>query len=124
MSTISMPPRIIYAGALGFDVMSREAGRHLFFHCGARVFLLFNAVTTKSADGPLPTHGGEGDVHVAFAVSEDELPVWKDQLERSGIVIECDYRWPNGSRSLYFRDPAGNLIELTSPRIWGIEGDG
>lgn len=63
-----------YAGALGLDIMSREAERHLFFHCGARVFLLFNAVTTKSADGPLPTHVADGDVHVAFAVSEDELP--------------------------------------------------
>jgi hypothetical protein len=31
-----------------------------------------------------------------------------------------DFRWPQGSRSLYFRDPAGNDLELASSNLWGI----
>ena len=26
--------------------------------------------------------------------------------------------WPNGARSLYFRDPAGNSVEIAEPRLW------
>jgi hypothetical protein len=26
--------------------------------------------------------------------------------------------WPNGALSIYFRDPAGNSIELVTPNIW------
>jgi catechol 2,3-dioxygenase-like lactoylglutathione lyase family enzyme len=39
--------------------------------------------------------------------------------EAYGIEIEADFRWPNGARSLYFRDPAGNSVELADPAIWG-----
>ena len=34
--------------------------------------------------------------------------------------IEKDVAWPNGGRSLYFRDPAGNCLELASPLVWGM----
>jgi len=35
-------------------------------------------------------------------------------------VIEADFTWPGGGRSIYFRDPAGNAIEFAEPRIWGL----
>jgi catechol 2,3-dioxygenase-like lactoylglutathione lyase family enzyme len=28
--------------------------------------------------------------------------------------------WPAGGRSLYIRDPAGNLVELAPPTLWGF----
>ena len=37
----------------------------------------------------------------------------------AGMTIEADFRWPNGARSLYFRDPAGNSVEIVDPGLWG-----
>jgi catechol 2,3-dioxygenase-like lactoylglutathione lyase family enzyme len=31
-----------YAGVLGMEVIARVEGRHVFFRCGGRVFLVFN----------------------------------------------------------------------------------
>jgi hypothetical protein len=28
--------------------------------------------------------------------------------------------WPRGAKSVYFRDPDGNLAELISPGFWAI----
>jgi hypothetical protein len=36
------------------------------------------------------------------------------------VAVESDYTWPGGGRSLYFRDPAGNSLELGTPAIWRI----
>ncbi|MCB1424836.1 MAG: glyoxalase/bleomycin resistance/extradiol dioxygenase family protein, partial [Notoacmeibacter sp.] len=46
---------------------------------------------------------------------------WRAHLQDHGIGIEADFRWPNGARSIYFRDPAGNSIEFAEPSIWGLE---
>ena len=36
------------------------------------------------------------------------------------MTIEQEVDWPRGGRSFYFRDPAGNSLELATPRIWGL----
>lgn len=36
------------------------------------------------------------------------------------FAIEADFFWPNGARSIYFRDPSGNSIEFAEPSIWGL----
>jgi hypothetical protein len=36
------------------------------------------------------------------------------------VAIEHEATWPRGGRSFYFRDPAGNSLELATPRIWGL----
>ena len=108
-----------YAGVLGMEVITRVPGRHVFFRCGARVFLVFDAARTLEA-GVLPPHGARGPGHVAFAVTEAELPAWEAQLRAHGVEVETDFAWPKGGRSLYFRDPAGNSIELATPGIWSI----
>lgn len=105
-----------YAGVLGLEVDSREPGRHVFFRCGETMLLLFDPVTTSRSAGPVPTHGATGPGHVAFSV--DDLALWPARLNSTGVDIEADVDWPNGGRSLYFRDPAGNSVELTTPRIW------
>ena len=47
--------------------------------------------------------------------------MWRTHLEQNGVVIEREITWPKGGRSIYFRDPGGNSIELASPKIWGID---
>lgn len=115
-----------YTEVLGLEILLREAGRHLFFRCGAGVFLVFNpAVTIERTHSPdhiaVPPHGATGAGHMAFTMHETEIVTWRNRLTQLGVAIEQETEWPNGGHSLYFRDPAGNSIELATPRLWGLE---
>ncbi|MBU2108440.1 MAG: VOC family protein [Alphaproteobacteria bacterium] len=114
-----------YAEVLGLERIASVEGRHVFFRCGAGVLLLFNAEATRSgpppdARLPVPPHGATGPGHLCFAATADEVETWKSHLLDRGIAIEADFEWPNGGRSIYFRDPSGNSIEFAEPRLWGL----
>ena len=69
----------------------------------------------------MPPHGADGEGHVCFRASAAEITAWRKHLERLKIHIEADFEWPDGGRSIYFRDPAGNCLEFAEPRIWGLQ---
>src|SRR5713101_3440303 len=106
-----------YKSVLGLDLFAKEAGRHLFFKFGDQMLLIFNPAETIGESEVAP-HGARGPGHVAFAVLMSELDQWRSRLQKRGIQIEKDAVWPGGGRSLYFRDPAGNCLELASPLVW------
>jgi catechol 2,3-dioxygenase-like lactoylglutathione lyase family enzyme len=62
-----------------------------------------------------------GAGHACFRVSSENLDVIARQLKAANIEIESEVSWPQGGRSIYFRDPAGNSLECAEARIWGIE---
>ena len=66
----------------------------------------------------MPPHGAHGPGHLCFAASDAEITDWAARLAAAGHPIEADFRWPNGARSIYFRDPAGNSLEMAEPRLW------
>ncbi|WP_118138019.1 VOC family protein [Oceanicella sp. SM1341] len=110
-----------YGGLLGLSVVMREAGRHVFFRAGPSMFFVFDpAATCESAPDaalPVPPHGATGPGHVCFrSTGLDRL---RARLEAAGHPAEADFRWPNGARSLYVRDPAGNSVEFAEPALWG-----
>jgi catechol 2,3-dioxygenase-like lactoylglutathione lyase family enzyme len=109
-----------YSEVLGLSLDSRRKGRHVFFHCGQQMLLLFNPLGSRDSEDGFPSHGAFGPGHVAFGVHEAELPAWTQRLEQQRVTIERVVEWPGGGRSLYFRDPAGNSLELATPRIWGL----
>jgi catechol 2,3-dioxygenase-like lactoylglutathione lyase family enzyme len=114
-----------YAGVLGLAVHGRVPGRHLFLRCGAGMLLVFDPAVTATAPGqvggvPVPAHGAHGAGHVALAVPDAALDGWATRLAAHGVPLEATIQWPRGGRSLYLRDPAGNSVELASPRIWGL----
>jgi catechol 2,3-dioxygenase-like lactoylglutathione lyase family enzyme len=110
-----------YVRVLGLEIYARVPGRHVFFRSGDGMFLLFDAAATVKPGLPgIPPHGASGAGHTAFAIGEADLEAWRAKLRAEGVEIESDYTWPGGGRSLYFRDPAGNSIELTTPRTWGL----
>ena len=109
-----------YCEVLQLKLLSRQAGRHAFFHCGRAMLLLFDARATAIESG-VPPHGAKGPGHVAFRVPEPELQAWERHLSACRVAVEKTVTWPQGGRSLYFRDPSGNSLELASPRIWQIE---
>ncbi len=108
-----------YVSLLGLEVHSRQPGRHCFLRCGAGMLLLFRADATQHEE-QLPPHGCQGQGHIAFAVAREDLPAWETRLERAGVTIEHRATWSHGNRSLYFRDPTGNSLELASPGLWGL----
>lgn len=111
-----------YTGVMGLEVLAKLPGRHVFFRVGAGVLLIFDPRATKTAHPgarlPVPPHGARGPGHLCFAATRDEIAQWRDRLAAAGIAIEAEFDWPNGARSLYFRDPAGNSLELAEPRLW------
>ena len=113
-----------YRSVLGLEAFQKAPGRHVFFYCGPHaVFLVFNPEATVRSDMKLgvPTHGAAGPGHVTFSIREAEMADWREHLGSEGIAIEKEVDWPGGGRSIYFRDPAGNSVELASARIWRLE---
>jgi catechol 2,3-dioxygenase-like lactoylglutathione lyase family enzyme len=109
-----------YSRVLGLEVYSRREGRHVFFHCGERMFLLFNPLQTQQPSGNIPIHGTQGQGHVAFVMHEREIQTWRDQLRQNDVTIETEIDWPGGGHSIYFRDPAGNSVELATKATWRL----
>jgi len=109
---------------LDLDPFVAVAGRHLFYRCGNQVLLIFNPEATRIPPAPdalpVPPHGAEGPGHVCFRASAVEIDTWVSRLDAKGVVIEADFEWPGGGRSVYFRDPAGNCLEFAEPRIWKL----
>lgn len=109
-----------YGGVLGLEVLARGENRHVFFRVGASsVLLAFLAdETIKGAD--LPAHGARGPTHFALGIQAVALDAWRQRLADRGVEIEHETCWPLGGVSLYFRDPAGNSVELITPGVWGL----
>jgi len=117
-----------YQDLFGFPLLSGDTQRDTSFAAlqlpGEVVLLFFkkgaNAHPVETGGGMIPPHGGEGRLHFAFAISTDSYESWKVTLAAQHITIESEVRWPPGGRSLYFRDPEGNLVELATPGIWAF----
>jgi catechol 2,3-dioxygenase-like lactoylglutathione lyase family enzyme len=113
-----------YRDVLGLQFYSRQEDRHVFFRCGRGMLLIFNPAAT-SGEPPtvggaiVPPHGATGPGHVAFRVDEAAIDAWRQRLAAADVAIESEVTWPGGGRSLYFRDPAGNSLELAVPDLWG-----
>lgn len=112
-----------YSEVLGFEIIMKEENRHVFFKCIDDMLFLFNPDHTRKklteVDGhPVPLHGATGSIHVAFSVSKNSYEQVKEQLKEQEVTIESEISWPNKSRSFYFRDPAGNSLEIITSEMW------
>jgi catechol 2,3-dioxygenase-like lactoylglutathione lyase family enzyme len=108
-----------YRDVLGLEPIGREPGRHVFFRVGDGVLLLFRAAETLKGT-ILPAHGARGPGHFALGIAADAFEAWRLHLSARGVAIEHEVHWPRGGRSLYFRDPDGNSVELVTPGLWGL----
>jgi catechol 2,3-dioxygenase-like lactoylglutathione lyase family enzyme len=83
-----------------------------------QILLLFKKRASLSL--PRTSHDGEGQLHLAFAITVAELSAWEAWLAQHGIALEEKKHWERGGVSLYFRDPDGHLLELATPGVWRI----
>ena len=110
----------LYGTVLGLRVMGTEPGRRVFFQVGeASVLLAFLAEATRKGD-QLPPHGATGPGHFALGIEAEAFDAWRKPLQGHGVSVEKEVEWPRGGKSLYFRDPAGNSVELVTPGVWGL----
>lgn len=111
-----------YSRVVGLELAKPANERNAFFRCGDGVLLIFKPEETLKAAAPgalpVPVHGTSGPGHVCFAASRAEIAAWRKHLETLDVAIEQEFDWPNGARSLYFRDPSGNSLELAEPKLW------
>lgn len=107
-----------YQETFGFGVISDFGERGCAMQAGPRqVLLLFKKGASRAITSP---HDGDGELHLAFAISSAELPNWESWLEQKGIAVEEKRAWELGGWSLYFRDPDRHLLELATPGTWSV----
>jgi catechol 2,3-dioxygenase-like lactoylglutathione lyase family enzyme len=84
--------------------------------------ILFDLVKLGKRDSIIPAHGARGSGHVALAVPAQDMKAWRVRLREHGVAIEHEQTWPQGTHSIYFRDPDHNSIELIDeshyPLVW------
>ncbi|MBS1700977.1 MAG: VOC family protein [Armatimonadetes bacterium] len=112
--------REFYVGLLGLEEVSFDADRDLFLRVGDGMLILFKASRTVIHDSGVPPHGTTGAGHLAFAATPEEIEIWRARLEENGVEIIQSIDWKNGAKSIYFRDPAGNVLEFATPSLWGL----
>jgi catechol 2,3-dioxygenase len=99
-----------YNGLLGIPIVARYAPLSMtFFSLGNHHDFAVAAVGNDAVDAPPNT---PGLLHVAFKIGTriEELRQAKGQLEASGVEVEAvDHQV---TKSIYFKDPDGNTIEL------------
>jgi catechol 2,3-dioxygenase-like lactoylglutathione lyase family enzyme len=102
-----------YGGLLGLP----RVGKGLHFRIGDSLLLLFAAEESSRQASP-PPHGAQGAIHTCFVAPEPDYETWKTYLAGRGLALLDEIAWENGVRSFYFRDPAGNVLEIADGDMW------
>jgi len=89
---------------------------------GSAVLLLFlhdrSLLPSAIPGGIVPPHGGQGALHVCFAIPKPSLDAWLAHLAAERVSIESQVTWRYGGVSIYFRDPDGHSVEIATPGLW------
>ena len=113
-----------YINYLGLEFVSEEKGRSVFLKAGKSMLLIFNPLNTLNHIKKLfPIHGAitpPSIIHFALEIQKEDYEKWKDTLQNNKIKIEKEIELKS-SRSIYFRDPAGNLVEFITNNAWPVD---
>ena len=114
--------RDFYVRIFGFEPMGGDERIQPLNVGPGQVLLLFRQGGTLRpipiGGGFIPPHDGGGEQHFAFGIPSGSYEDWKSFLTSLGVSIESEVRWPQGGRSLYFRDPDRLVVELITPGVW------
>ena len=102
--------REFYATTLGFPLHRELGPRWLEFRVGSNIL----ALTSRGGrfDDPPPPPGALS-LQLAFRVAPGEVATCASVLAERGVKIisgPTDHTW--GHRTLFFRDPDGNVLEI------------
>jgi catechol 2,3-dioxygenase-like lactoylglutathione lyase family enzyme len=102
--------RSFYEGVLCLALVRELSAGWIEYQIGGNTLALARPSRT-AADAPTPK--GSASLQLAFRVSPEEVDKCADELVRKGIaLVSPPTDQPFGHRTLFFRDPDGNLLEI------------
>ena len=111
-----------YTEALGLPVTAAFDDARFLQTGRDSSLILFDINKLEKRESLIPGHGARGRGHVALAIAAEEMDAWRQRLLAHGVEIEHEQDWPQGTHSIYFRDPDQNSVELIDSRhyaqIW------
>jgi catechol 2,3-dioxygenase-like lactoylglutathione lyase family enzyme len=122
--------RDFYQEVVGLEKLKESEDGSVFVVAKGQLLLL---ISDEKARVPSKTPGGEvppcitgsrqilGAGHIAFSIADKDFEWWRSRLKTNHIEVLSEVVWEGGSRSLYFRDPDGHLLELATPGLWGLD---
>jgi catechol-2,3-dioxygenase len=117
-----------YINILGLEFVSEEKDRFVFLKAGQSMLLIFNPSKTLTGNDTsttqLPFHGAitpPSIIHFALEIDKENYDKTKPMLNEKNVKIEKEVAWEKGANSIYFRDPAGNLVEIITPYSWPVD---
>ncbi len=111
-----------YGTALGLEMPKELSELAALFRINEhQVLLIFDPTVSDQPGRAVPSHGSRGPGHIALRIDDADYGSWLKRLSSHGIAIEQEIEWRDTAspgRSIYFRDPSGNSVELITADIW------